>query len=264
MVSDEAVQSLLQAATSGASKTLVIKSIKEQFNYDDELINEILNICKLKNKPKNIEYSKFYFIPGSLNANKYNFPFTQIYSVDNFLSTEECSNLISIINQSLRPSTVADPKDTSLISDYRTSKTADLHYFSSPFINSLDWKICKFMGLDPFIGESIQSQKYAPGQYYKEHHDFFHPSTPEYKTYTEWMGQRTWSMLIYLNDVEEGGETYFKKLQLKIKPKKGLAIFWNNLYKDGKPNKKTLHEALPPISGDKYILTKWFRSWPLI
>ena len=30
------------------------------------------------------------------------------------------------------------------------------------------------------------------------------------------------------------------------------------------PNYKTLHEALPPISGDKYIITKWWRSWSLI
>ena len=29
------------------------------------------------------------------------------------------------------------------------------------------------------------------------------------------MGQRTWTTMIYLNDVEEGGETYFKYLNLK-------------------------------------------------
>ena len=47
------------------------------------------------------------------------------------------------------------------------------------------------------------------------------------------MGQRTWTTMIYLNDVEEGGETYFKYLNLKIKPKKGLLIGWNNLYING-------------------------------
>ena len=44
------------------------------------------------------------------------------------------------------------------------------------------------------------------------------------------MGQRTWTTMIYLNDVEKGGETYFKHLKLKIKPEKGLLIAWNNLF----------------------------------
>ena len=69
---------------------------------------------------------------------------------------------------------------------------------------------------------------------------------------------------IYLNDVKEGGETYFKHLNLKVKPETGLLLAWNNLYRDGKPNYKTMHEALPPIKGDKYVITKWWRSWTLI
>ena len=120
------------------------------------------------------------------------------------------------------------------------------------------------MDLNPFIGEIMQAQKYEPGQYYRAHHGYFFPLTREYKTYTEWMGQRTWTFMLYLNDVEQGGETYFKHLKLKVKPKQGMAIFWNNLYKNGVPNPKTLHEACPPVSGNKYVITKWFRSWSLI
>ena len=70
--------------------------------------------------------------------------------------------------------------------------------------------------------------------------------------------------MCYLNGVEEGGETFFKHLKLKIKPQRGMAVIWNNLYKNGIPNYKTLHEACPPISGNKYVVTKWFRSWNLI
>ena len=76
------------------------------------------------------------------------------------------------------------------------------------------------------------------------------------------MGQRTWTAMVYLNDVESGGETRFKFLNKSFKPKRGQLLLWNNLYKNGIPNFKTLHEALPPISGDKYVITKWFRSWP--
>ena len=55
------------------------------------------------------------------------------------------------------------------------------------------------------------------------------------------MGQRTWTTMIYLNDVKEGGETYFKHLKLKVKPKEGMLLAWNNLYRNGFPNNKTMH-----------------------
>ena len=58
--------------------------------------------------------------------------------------------------------------------------------------------------------------------------------------------------------------TSLEELNLKIKPKRGLLIGWNNLYINGFPNYKTMHEALPPIKGSKYIITKWWRSWSLI
>ena len=70
--------------------------------------------------------------------------------------------------------------------------------------------------------------------------------------------------MLYLNDVKEGGETYFKYLNLRIKPERGKLLFWNNLYPMGIPNYKTMHEACPPVDQNKYIITKWFRSWPLI
>ena len=49
-----------------------------------------------------------------------------------------------------------------------------------------------------------------------------------------------------------------------MKPKEGTLIAWNNLYIDGTINQNTLHEALPPKSGKKYIITKWWRSWNLL
>ena len=76
------------------------------------------------------------------------------------------------MNQNLRPSTVSDETDSNHVSSYRTSTTADLHYFDNDFYLSLDKKISEFMGLEPFLGEVMQAQKYKPGQYFKEHWDF--------------------------------------------------------------------------------------------
>jgi prolyl 4-hydroxylase len=255
---------MMKAAVSGVSKTQVIRYIKNAYNQSDEQIEQLLRLCSFKSKPKTIDYREFANRPFPKEAKKLLFPFTQMYNVKNFLTAEECQELIKVTDTNLRPSTVADPTDKSLTTSYRTSKTADMHYFSSPLLNNLDNKIAEFMGLNPFLGEVMQAQKYEPGQYYKEHADYFCPLAREYKVYTEWMGQRTWTFLIYLNDVEEGGETYFKHLKLKIKPTTGKAVIWNNLYQNGLPNIKTMHEALPAVSGNKYVITKWWRSWPLI
>lgn len=66
---------------------------------------------------------------------------------------------------------------------------------------------------------------------------------------------RIFSALLYLNDVEEGGETYFTKLDISIKPKAGrLAIFPANYIFE--------HEARPPTKGDKFVVVTWFRPTP--
>ena len=263
MTIEELVKYYTEAAVSGASKTQVIRQFKKSYNLNDNQIKKLQVLASFKEKPKRINYKNFYKNNITKKTQRIYYPFTQIYKHENFLSDIECEKLISMISNSLRPSTVADKGDTCLVNDYRTSKTSDLNYFTNPFYLSIDKKIANLMNLEPFFGETMQAQKYEVGEYYKEHYDFFSPFNHEYKTYCEWMGQRTWTTMIYLNDVEEGGETYFKHLNLKIKPERGKAIFWNNLYPIGWPNLKTMHEALPPISGNKYIVTKWFRSWPL-
>lgn len=260
----ELISGFMECCLSGASKTQVIREYKKSFNLNDEDINFLLDSCSFRKKPKIINYLDFYKNELTKKCKKIQYPFTQVYKYDNFLSADECLTLIDIINTRLVDSTIADEGDTCLVNDYRTSQSASLGYFEHPYFLEIDKKISDLLNLNPFLGENMQGQKYLPGQYYKEHHDFFTPFTKEYKTYCEWMGQRTWTTMIYLNDVEEGGETYFKHLNLKIKPQQGLLLAWNNLYFNGIPNFKTLHEAMPPIKGDKYVVTKWWRSWSLI
>ena len=116
--------------------------------------------------------------------------------------------------------------------------------------------------MDPRLSEPIQGQRYDPGEYFKEHTDWFTPGTEEYITHTRVGGQRTWTVMIYLNVVERGGETFFRKLDRCFTPSPGLALIWNNLQADGTPNPFTLHEAIPVAKGHKWVITKWFRSQP--
>ena len=258
------VAEFMRCAVGGVSKAQLSRTFKERYGCSDQDIKQIIHLCSFRAKPDKIDYKKFYELPITKKASRIYYPFTQIYTLDNFLSAEECLQFRKIIDTRLRPSTVSDPEDGCMVSDYRTSKTADLHYFDDPFYLEVDRRITNIIGVGPFLGETMQAQKYEPGQYYKEHWDFFMPTSPEYKVYCEWMGQRTWTAMVYLNDVKEGGETFFKHLKLRMKPKEGTLIAWNNVYKNGIPNLKTMHEACPPINEEKYVITKWFRSWALI
>lgn len=65
---------------------------------------------------------------------------------------------------------------------------------------------------------------------------------------------RNFSAILYLNDVEEGGETHFKHFDLSIAPKAGrLAMFPADF--------PYMHGAMPPISNDKFAIVTWFRPW---
>ena len=251
-------------AVSGVTKSSVIRYFQTANGCTDADIEALINLCSFKSKPKKIDYDYFYKVGQLLQAENISYPFTQIYKKPNFLNKDECNQVIKLIDEHCERSCVANSKDEPIVSDYRTSKTADLSYIKRPQLFDIDYKITKLIGLNPLASEVMQGQRYDIGQYYKQHCDYFKPLTKEYKTYCEWMGQRTWTFMIYLNDVEEGGETYFKHLKLKVKPEQGTAVILNNLYRNGLPNPKTLHEALPPVSGKKYIITKWFRSWSLV
>ena len=261
---DALIKDLIQTATSGVTKLQTLNYIKTKYGLSEEDLAKVLAFCCLKTEPEIIDYDYFYNLPVTQKAQKIVYPFTQIYITENFFSEQECLDIMNEIDSGLRPSIVSNPEDAQILSEDRTSSSADLDYLKNSICSNADRKISDYLEIDPFLGEMLQAQKYNLGQYYRQHLDFFAPGSKEYEIYTEWMGQRTWTFMCYLNDVEEGGETSFKQLKLKIKPKRGTAVIWNNLYRNGTPNYKTVHEALPPVSGDKYVITKWFRSWSLI
>lgn len=262
----EIANHFLTAATCGASKTQVYRHFKIHYGLTEKEIDQLVKLCSFKSKPQKIDYSYFYNLKNNLpvEVKQIQYPFTQIYILDNFLDQQVCEDLIQVLVNKFKPSCVSNSDDIELVTSHRTSQTADLHSNEAPYCAGLDKKFCDVLKINKMLGETIQCQQYEIGQYYKVHHDFYDIFTKEHKIYTEWMGQRTWTLLCYLNDVEEGGETNFPKLKLKIKPKAGRLVIWNNLYKNGFTNYRTQHEALPPTSGKKYVLTKWFRSWSMI
>ena len=71
-------------------------------------------------------------------------------------------------------------------------------------------------------------------------------------------------MVIFLNNVQEGGELSFKNIDKQFRAVKGDAVIWKNTYHNGKENPYTKHVHLPVIDGEKTTLTKYFRDGVIV
>ena len=176
----------------------------------------------------------------------------QLYLYQHFLTVAECNMIISKINANAKPSTLYAAPNSK---DFRTSFSCDLDRWDNELIR-IDERICGLTGLDPRHGETMQGQRYAPGQYFKPHHDFFYTSEDYWKSESKSGGQRSWTAMIYLNEPAKGGETEFQKMGFKIEPRTGMLMVWNNMDLNGRPNQATLHSGNPVEKGTKYIITK--------
>jgi prolyl 4-hydroxylase len=194
---------------------------------------------------------------GSLpEANRIPTDKAEMFAVGNFFSPEECGRLISIIDAVAQPSRAFD---AGYETGYRTSYSGDVDPHD-PFIRKLQRRLDDLLGIDPSYGETIQGQRYLPGQQFQAHCDWFPDNTAYWETEKTRGGQRCISAMAYLNDVEEGGATAFPRLGISIDPKPGALLIWNNADPEGLPNPYTIHAGTAVVRGAKYIITKWYRS----
>ncbi|GGC21655.1 2OG-Fe(II) oxygenase [Novosphingobium marinum] len=182
----------------------------------------------------------------------------EIFASSDFLSSAECDRLIAMIDEVARPSETFDAEDHYA---YRTSYSGDVNPDDS-FVRMIERRLSDLLGIDLAWSETIQGQRYFPGQEFKEHNDWFDTRAPYWKEEKRRGGQRSWTAMVFLNDVEEGGTTQFVKVGVKVPPQRGALLLWNNALPDGSPNEFTMHAALPVERGVKYVITKWFRTRP--
>ena len=181
----------------------------------------------------------------------------ELYVLDDFMGPKLCDQVAALIRHHLKPSTVAGkPMDA----DYRSSRTCLLGSLRSPVAAEVTQRICKTLGINPEYGEGVQAQHYEVGQQFKAHRDYFDFNSPYQQKRPE-LGNRTWTFMVYLNEGMGGGGTRFHAIDRTFQPSKGQALFWSNLYPDRKPNPDTRHSGEPVTSGNKVIITTWFREY---
>lgn len=178
--------------------------------------------------------------------------------IESFLSDEECDRLIEMINEHNVPSSVSGQGEQRSVQsqEFRTSSTCNLNK-EHEVVSSIKAKIANLNGYAVEMGEDLQGQMYKPGQYFKPHYDFF--ENDSFVNHCLASGNRTKTVMIYLNDDFEGGGTNFPEIDRLITPKKGSAVLWDNM-KNGELQRDMLHEGVEVESGTKYIITSWWRE----
>lgn len=182
----------------------------------------------------------------------------QLYVQDQFLSSDECRQLREKIDAGCYPSPLYEKEKYEGV---RTSQSCNLDVYD-PFVADVETRIADLLAIDRSWGEPLQGQKYAVGQCFKQHADFFYVDQPYWAEYEPHGGQRTWTAMIYLNEPDAGGATGFPFLDMEVEPRLGRILIWNNMAEDGSPNPWTMHEGQPVEDGVKYIVTKWYRERP--
>ncbi|XP_022937931.1 probable prolyl 4-hydroxylase 3 [Cucurbita moschata] len=192
----------------------------------------------------------------------------------NFLSKEECLYLISLAKPHMAKSTVVDNKTgKSIDSRVRTSSGMFLKRGQNKIVSNIEKRIADFTFIPVEHGEALQILHYEVGQKYDAHHDYF---ADEFNI--KQGGQRMATLLMYLSDVEEGGETVFPAAEgnfsslpgwnelsecgkggLSVKPKMGDALLFWSMKPDNTVDPTSLHGACPVIRGNKWSCTKWMR-----
>ncbi|KAE9617999.1 putative procollagen-proline 4-dioxygenase [Lupinus albus] len=188
-----------------------------------------------------------------------------------FLSEKECNHLINKAKVKLRKSMVADNESgKGLVSEVRTSSGMFFTKAQDKIIAEIEDRIATWTFLPIDNGEPIQVLRYEHGQKYEPHFDYFND-----KYNIQFGGHRMATVLMYLSNVEKGGETVFPDSELRlsqrkdntwsecaragyaVKPKKGDALLFFSLHLNATTDIMSLHQSCPVIQGEKWSATKW-------
>ena len=179
---------------------------------------------------------------------------------DNYITKEECNKVIRLYEDQNKFNNTFNRIgfEKASILDKQ-----DKQFFATPYNLNVWWKELKSLifnfdialkhyqenvgalesySVDQFFYTQLKIQKTLPTEGFHT----WHVEHQKGHGYSD----RAFVFSIYLNDVEEGGETEFLHFSKRVKPKTGRIVIWPAAF-------PYLHRGNPPLSGEKYILTSW-------
>jgi len=180
---------------------------------------------------------------------------------DNYITKEECNRAIKLFEKQDKFNNTVNRIDFEKVT---ILKKQDQQFFADSVNLNVWWEDLKSMILNFDLAWNHYCQNTGARAAYGQDQEFFYTCLKIQKTlptegYHVWHIEhgkgfdnepRAFVFSIYLNDVEEGGETEFLHFSKRVKPKTGRIVIWPA----GFPY---LHRGNPPLSGEKYILTSW-------
>ena len=176
----------------------------------------------------------------------------RIWAARSLLTESECAWLIARARPYLQPSVVVDPGTGEMVPNpVRRSDGAMFGVLlEDVLVSAINRRIAALSETKAECGEPLQLLRYPPGGEYKAHLDGLPPGG----------NQRVATVLVYLNESYEGGETTFLRTGTTFRGRTGDALLFWNVDADGAPDPMSLHAGLPVRRGEKLIATRWIRE----
>jgi prolyl 4-hydroxylase len=178
------------------------------------------------------------------------------------LSPQLCDALITRAKPLLGPAPIYNElKGGNTVAGWRKHSSVHFDFADTDVLNeAICSRVCALAGLPAAHAEALQVLHYQVGEFFAPHYDFWDPAFEGHAGTLKTYGQRAFTVLVYLNDDFEGGETEFLELGLRHKGKKGDAVMFRNVDAEGQPDRRTLHAGRPPAQGEKWLLSVWIRD----
>ena len=185
----------------------------------------------------------------------------EVLVLSNVLSDDECLELMRRSEIKLARSTTIDPQTgKEIVVESRSSSGTFFHLSEDDFIARIDQRLAELLCWPVDHGEGLQILRYAVGGEYRPHFDYFPPGDSGSGPHVAQGGQRIGTLVMYLNDVDDGGETIFPEIGLSVVPRRGHAVYFGYCNSRGDIDPLTLHGGAPVRAGVKWIATKWLRQ----
>lgn len=188
-----------------------------------------------------------------------------IAHVQGFVPPSLCAYLCAKARPELQPATIVrDGQSTFELDESRTNTMTGytLSTVGLPVV-AMRQRIATLIEMPVAHLEPTNILHYEPGQQFTHHFDSFPGREAMATSPLGNYGQRTMTLLIYLNDDYEEGETDFPLLNFKFRGKTGDALLWRNTTDDREVHQLSLHAGLPPRVGEKWVISQWIREFAL-
>jgi prolyl 4-hydroxylase len=207
----------------------------------------------------------------------------RVFEIPNFLSPAEVQHILELAGGvSLRRSSMGEssltglqeetdrlnsrtsfnswvPRERSPIIDAIYRRSADLVRIDEALLRSRSDSEYPDLPTQRSIAETLQLVHYKVGQEYTAHHDFGYTPVDSYHQEARFL-----TLLFYLNEGMEGGETSFPRWanaetfhSLQVTPETGKAVLFYSHLPDGNLDDFSQHAAEPVLEGEKWLINLW-------